>query len=384
MSSPQKPHLLMMIDSLRCGGAEKQFIEIVNRINRDKFDISVCLTTDTGILLKYLNRKKLVHFISIRKKTPWDFFKILIQVRKILKKTKPDVVHCWLSYSNLLSQLASIKHHSYKMVAGIRCSPKFYKQQNLFTQVIKRFIFDWPNKKSDIILANSQNVLNELIKMGYPHDKSFFIPNGIDCRHISNAAAFTRFENLDAFMQDNITLVTAGRLEKQKGFKYLFSAIKSLVYLYPKLKLLVIGEGRLRENLENKIKGLNLENNIHLIGFREDIHCIMKAADIFVLPSIFEGMPNVVMEAMALGKPIVASSVDGTKELIKHKKTGWLVPPRDPNALAEAITILLKNPELKSKLANNAKREINNTYNIKKITAKYEALYEKLLHLNSR
>ena len=217
MHNLQKPHLLMIIDSLRCGGAEKQFVGIVNRINRDKFDISVCLTTDTGILLKYLNQEKLVHFFSVRKKNPLDFFKILIQVRKIIKKTKPDVVHCWLSYSNLLSQLASIKHHRYKMVASIRCSPKLYKQQNLFIKVIKRLIFDWPNKKSDIILENSQNVLNELIKMGYPHDKSFFIPNGIDSHYISNAARFKQFESLDDLMQDSITIVTAGRLEKH-GF----------------------------------------------------------------------------------------------------------------------------------------------------------------------
>ncbi len=139
-------------------------------------------------------------------------------------------------------------------------------------------------------------------------------------------------------------IFSAGRLSEQKGFSFLIEAALVLKQRRQDLVFVVAGEGRLKEGLVRRIRQAGLEDDFHLIGYQRSIDPLLKGCDLFVLSSLFEGMPNVVMEAMACGKAVVATDVNGVRELMRDGETGRIVPPEDPAALADAIDALVSDP----------------------------------------
>ncbi len=361
-------HLLLVIDSLRKGGAEKQFVQLTNSLDRKKFKVSVCLTTDKGVLLEDLEKNNLHTFHSFTKKKPRDIFSLAFQLKKLITELKPDIVHTWLPYSNLLHALA-LGSRSYRTITGVRVSPKMYQGKGWKKQLIKKWTFDWPNQKSNLILANSRNVLNELKAQSYLLEKLAYVGNGIDQKELQKRAQVKSTCPWEK-NKSELILLSAGRLEKQKGFTYLLEAMTKLPH-----KLYLVGEGSQRPLLEAQIKQNKLENHVHLLGFRSDLAFLIDQADIFILPSLYEGMPNVIMEAMVLKKTIIATAVDGTEELIENDKEGILVPPMNPEALALAIKELAQDSEKRKELGEKAQEKIAR-FDVKFICQEYERVYQ--------
>jgi glycosyltransferase involved in cell wall biosynthesis len=135
-----------------------------------------------------------------------------------------------------------------------------------------------------------------------------------------------------------------GRLEPQKGHAYLFEAWPSIVAEFPDARLLVVGDGSLRPRLEARAQELGVAGSVLFAGFRADIPRVLDAIDVLALPSLYEGMPLTAIEASAMGRPVVATAVDGTPEVIREARTGRLVPPADPGALSRAIRGVLRDP----------------------------------------
>jgi glycosyltransferase involved in cell wall biosynthesis len=174
-------------------------------------------------------------------------------------------------------------------------------------------------------------------------------------------------------------IITVGRLHAQKGHCYLLQAIAKAEKKVPKIKLIIIGEGEEENNLKNLVKSLDLTDKIIFAGLRGDVEKIFPIAELFILPSLWEGMPNVILEAMAAGKPVVATKVGGVPEVVVHGETGILVPPEDSNALTSAIIDLLRD-KLKAKMMGQAGRmRIEEHFTISKTIEKTEYLYRKLL-----
>jgi glycosyltransferase involved in cell wall biosynthesis len=147
----------------------------------------------------------------------------------------------------------------------------------------------------------------------------------------------------------------------------------------PRLYLLIVGEGKLMKNLVHQARELEIKQNLKFTGYQEDMRPIYELIDIFVLPSLSEGMPNAVMEAMAWGKPIVASAVGGVLELIEHQVTGILIPPGDPEKLAEALTKISRNIEWANQIGQNARLSVIKKYNLDVMVDSYSNLYDQLL-----
>lgn len=174
-------------------------------------------------------------------------------------------------------------------------------------------------------------------------------------------------------------IFSAGRLARQKGFLYL---IRSAIYakLYSRNWLILIaGIGKQRQELQLQIRDLGLEKFVKLIGFRSNILSYMKAADVFVLPSLYEGMPNAVMEAMMIGKPVIATSVNGTPELVVDGKSGFLVQPRNPEEIFEKLDYLLKHPELCEEMGNFNVNRIKYDFSLPRMIDGLEKLFLQVL-----
>ncbi|MBS3764670.1 MAG: glycosyltransferase [Planctomycetes bacterium] len=360
--------ILHVINSLGGGGAEKQFVETVNRLNAEKYEISVCLASCTGVNFNKLDKSRLKQVYCLCKKDKWQYPHLVGRLRSIIRYTQPDVVHAWLCYASGLACLASSGLEC-RVVAGIRNSPASLKYEDVLMSLFDRVSFQIFTRLADVLLVNSRQVGSQILRRTGRSDSIHFIPNGIDI------SEFKTIRNKNSFPHHSSPcLLAAGRLQKQKGYSYLLCAIRKLKENCPDLTLLVAGEGSLQTELRTLTEDLGLKNQVDFLGFRTDIFDLMAEADVFVLPSLYEGMPNVIMEAMALKKPIVATSVDGVNELLADGKTGFLVPPADSTALAKAIERLLRDEDLACRLGRAAAKGVQK-YSFENVIPQFESLY---------
>jgi glycosyltransferase involved in cell wall biosynthesis len=184
--------------------------------------------------------------------------------------------------------------------------------------------------------------------------------------------------------EDDIVIGFIGRIVTAKGLEYLLDALPYLKGEFKSIKLLIVGEGSLVEELKERAKKNNIFDNILFTGKRRDIPEILASINIFVMPSIAEGFPNALLEAMAMGKPIVTTEVGGIPEIVKNKFNGLLVPPRDTVSLSKAIKELISNDQLAAKLGQAASNLVHDNLSIKAIAQKWQSLYLSILKEKAR
>ena len=177
-------------------------------------------------------------------------------------------------------------------------------------------------------------------------------------------------------LKEDIFLVcAAGRLSTEKGHRYFVDAVPTLVRQNPELQILLLGEGRERKRLESQVARLGMQDHVIFAGFKDDVRCWIQACDVLVNPSLTEGVPNVILEAMALGTPVVATRVGGVPDLVRHRESGLLVPPADPLALASAVHELYVSSPEALRLARNAQTRVSNEYSAELQTRRLLDLY---------
>jgi glycosyltransferase involved in cell wall biosynthesis len=170
-----------------------------------------------------------------------------------------------------------------------------------------------------------------------------------------------------------------GRLHEQKGVEFLVKAVPEVRQVHPNTRFIIVGDGAQWEELHSLAAKLGIAENVLFTGFREDVHAILSTFDVIVIPSLYEGTPLTVFEAMALCKPIVATPVDGLGEVLVDRRTALLIPPRDPGAVADAVSRLLAEPGLRRKLSENCRVE-RHRFDISATVRHMEDLYDRLLH----
>ena len=209
-------------------------------------------------------------------------------------------------------------------------------------------------------------------------NKTVTVHNGIDITRFHDRPARSTIRN-EFGVGDAPLLVSIGRLTEQKGHRYLLAALPSLLATWPELRCLIIGEGELGETLKNLAVRLGVASTCVFVGARPDIPVILAAADLLVLPSVSEGFPFVLLEALAMGRPVVASRVNGVPELIEDRKTGRLVPPRDSQALARVIRELLLDPPQAAAMGEQGRRVVQERFTADGMVAQTVALFESVL-----
>jgi glycosyltransferase involved in cell wall biosynthesis len=179
-------------------------------------------------------------------------------------------------------------------------------------------------------------------------------------------------------------MIYVGRLAAQKGVDDLIRAVDLLQHVNPDLRALIVGDGPLRMHLEDVSHAFQLNSMVRFLGHRDDVPKLLAASDLLVLPSLYEGLPNVVLEAMRFRKAVVATSAPGTTELVTDGETGLLVPPQNPPALAEAIRNVLDDPALSRRLGEGGRARVESHFRAETMVAHYAELYEQLAGAKGR
>lgn len=173
-------------------------------------------------------------------------------------------------------------------------------------------------------------------------------------------------------------IVSIGRVTRLKGYEYLLRAIPGISKTFPSVEFWIVGDGPDLPRLEQMARDLGVSNQVVFTGQRNDIPSILEKADLFVLPSLVEALPTVILESMAYGVPVIATDLPGVREILEHDQTGWLVPPRDPARLGEQVCQALSSPPARQNIMSFAAKTVEN-YSIKKIAAEYLMIYQQLL-----
>ncbi len=218
-------------------------------------------------------------------------------------------------------------------------------------------------------------------RIGVPRELMSTVANGIRGRELALGRGAAR-ESL-GLDPDQPVVLTVGRLTVMKGHTHLLEAVPSLVRRFPDLAVVVVGDGHLHEQLVDQSVSLGVADNVRLVGHRADARGLLDAADVFVLPSLHEGMPLVLLEAMDAGLPVVATRVIGSEEVVVDEETGLLVRPRDPGALAGALGRLLDEPALRAGLGAAGRRRYEEHFTSARMAEQTRQVYEQVLRAAS-
>ncbi len=377
MNFPQQK-ILYLITDLNIGGTEKMLYELTTRIDRNMFNPIVCglkshgyyaeKIKNRGISLITLNVDK---GISLLKNIRAIF--ILI---KIIRKEKIKLLHTFLFRANFIGRIAGRLAGVTKVISSVRVMEK-EKTYHLYFERITSFLSD----KFIVNSATLKSFVSEKMKINPERIETIY--NGIDFLNLPKVENRIKRQEL-GYRENDVLIGTAGRLHKQKGLIYFLQAVKILTQSldYPivqSLRFLIIGDGPERKNLQSEISNLQLENRVQLLGWRTDAQEIISILNIFALSSLWEGTPNVVLEALAYARPVVATEVGGVPEIIENGVQGLLVEPANVQTLAEAIIRLLKNREEAKEMGEKGREKVEKYFTIDKMVRDTEKIYNQLL-----
>jgi sugar transferase (PEP-CTERM/EpsH1 system associated) len=377
--NPGRPLIAHVIFRLGTGGLENGVVNLINNLPDDQFRHAViCMTDYTDFRKRITNDQVQVYCLN---KKPGKDFTVYFRLWLLLMKIQPDILHT-RNLSALEAQLpgffAGVKHRVHGEhgrdiddVDGI--NPRYLFLRRLFRPLIQRYI---------PMSLDLESWLLQQIKV--PADKITQIYNGVDLNRFKPEHKKTRELLPIEFRLPHLKIIgTVGRLDPVKNQITLIDAFIHLLNTAPevknKVRLVLVGAGIMQEKLLKLVQEAGLTPWVWFAGERSDVAELMATLDIFVLPSINEGISNTILEAMATGLPVIASKVGGNPELVVDNETGFLVPKQDPSAIAHAIKHYLDNPELMTTHGQAGRSRCESMFSLQRMLADYERVYEQLI-----
>ncbi len=224
-------------------------------------------------------------------------------------------------------------------------------------------------------IAVSEAVYAYLRDTGIPSERISLIHNSIQIPSPANKTKDRLLLKSLGWPEEAYIVIVVARLEPVKGHTFLIEAVSQLVETQPRLRCLIVGEGRSRTALETQVDRTNLQDRVHFTGFRDDIPALLRASDLFCLPSLSESLPYAVLEAAAHRVPLLVSRVGGMAEVLTHKQTAFLVPPSEPAALAEGISWFIEHPQEASTMGQKAYEQVERLFSLEEMITKTLAIY---------
>jgi glycosyltransferase involved in cell wall biosynthesis len=357
-----KAKILFIVPSMRGGGAERVISTLLQYIDKEKFDLNLALITKEGKFLDDIPNH--VNIIDLdAKRVRNSIFKII----KTINSLKPDIVFSTLGHLNLL--ISIIRPFLSKKIVFIGRESNTVSVINKQSKYPKLFDFLYNNfyNNFDHIVAQAEYMKKDLVESyQIKKEKITVINNPIDFENIKR---LSNISSKDLFDKSKINLLAVGRLSHQKGFDTLLEIMRNLDDKY---FLSILGQGPDEKKLKAMIKDFSLESKVKLLGFQDNPYIYMKQADIFVLSSRFEGLPNVVLEANACGTNVIAFDCPGgTSEIIVDGENGYLAKCQDKNDFIEKLKKIPLEKEINQNLLNK--------YEVSQIVKTYENLFQNTL-----
>ncbi len=370
------------------GGADENTLFTIEGLNKEKYEIDLITGEefDLGIINKVNNN----HFDIIQiKGLKWklNFLHdpiILLKLIKLLKGKHYDIVHTHTTKAGILGRIAAYISEVPVIVHGLHGSTFQAFNSGLLNWLL--FLFEKiTGRFTDAYISVSGVLSEKYIEKGIGKKENYHtVYSGMELQKFYEVRKKNEYRKKQKdlkIISGDFVIGNVARLETRKGHKFLIDAFKKVIEKRKDcpLKLLIVGEGNKRKNLESYVRELNLESKVIFSGYGEDVEELMAMMDIFVLTSLREGLPRVLVQAAAVGMPSIAFNVDGVPEIIKDNYNGFLVRPRDVVQLANRIEKYIDNKELVLLHGQKGREFIKDKWSIEDMVDKIDKIYQDLV-----
>ncbi|MDD5368675.1 MAG: glycosyltransferase [Anaerolineaceae bacterium] len=359
--------ILCVIGQLGIGGAEKQFSYLVRNLDRSIYTPIVCSLNEPLDLMEELERDGITVVPLLPKSKP-DLFR-LFGLISIGNKFKPSIIHSYLFTANFYSRLAGWFLNIPVIISERSSEINKEFPFRIIDRIMKPLAFCMiANSSSGAIIAINHNEIDA--------KNAFVIHNGIPITNNSCSLIPSKFICGLNIPANHKVIGIIGRLCDAKDHETFFKSILIAKQKFTNISILCIGDGPLRGRLQRLVRELQIDDIVIFTGTRNDIPDIMRILDILVLSSKYEGMPNVILEAMLANKPVISTNVGGVPEVVIDGVTGILVEPHDPTRLANAICKLLSDPILGKQMGDCGRQRVEKDFTIEKMVHETHKVYE--------
>jgi glycosyltransferase involved in cell wall biosynthesis len=363
------PRLLLAVDSLEVGGAERHVVDLALALHRKGYGVEVACSVAGG----------LSESLEAAGVPVWPLTGRLVKrrvspayargIRRLLRGGGFDLVHAHIFASAAAAAIATLgKGLPLVITEHTEASWQTWRT---------RWISRWAHRRARHTIAVSTPIERRLIERdGVPSDLVTLIPNAVIPAPDETPDSASTLP--DGWPEGPLIGVVA-RLQPEKGVANFLQAATRVSRIFPEAGFLVVGDGPLREELLSLVERLGISKRVRFLGYRTDSRALMGLMDVLVVPSLTEGSPLIVLEAMAAGIPVVASAVGGIPDQLRHGEEGILVPPDDPDALGEALGALLRDPAYARRLGETGRLRTENEFSHETLVRRIEVVYRAAL-----
>jgi len=371
-----KKRVLEFVTYAGIGGTQHMLLEFLRHASRDKYVVYLCVLLGYDMLNEEASKLGIEN-ISLNMRGYWDL-SVWWKFYKYAKDKQIDLIRTYGLKADIIGRIVGKLLRNPVNITSVRSTDPWRKWYHvLLDSRTSRF--------TDLYLSNSEAGRMAIHRREHiPLSKIVTVPNGIDLTtYVPGTSKVSG--TLDTYRKTFGISPTAhvigivANLGKMKGHTTIVDALPRIQEKFPDVKCLFIGRDDLNGEIHRYVQEQNLEDAVIFTGVRRDIPEILLMLDVFLLPSLWEGFPTSLLEAMAMKIPVVASAVGGIPEMVDPKKTGLLIPPQYPDALADAVMFLLNNPEIAARMGEAARERVRQCFSINSLVAKTEEIYDQLI-----
>lgn len=363
--------VLHVIDSLHLGGAQEVVMNLATCGDRQRFSHEVATMHGRGVYWRRMEELGIpLHSLSPWKFLPW----YAISLPALLLRGKYDILHCHLVAANIIA-----KPLGWLCRVPVLLNHDHTNDDYRATQRVRLALDTHSNRLATHLIAVSESCRTFLInREGVPADKITLVQNAIDLQRFS-ASGGSRVEARKSLglPEAGPLVVGVGRLNPQKNFSLFIRVAVEVLKCHPQTHFVLVGEGP-EEGLLRRLAGeYGMGDRLHFLGYVPDTRGIYRAADVLLMPSLFEGLPMTLLEAMAMRVPVVASALDGIAEVVEDGRDGFLVPSGDARGFCERVCRVIGDPTLATALGRAAAEKISSQFSSERMCREVERIYDR-------
>jgi glycosyltransferase involved in cell wall biosynthesis/thymidylate kinase len=389
VSEGRKYRVLHLITRLDYGGADENTIYTINGLDSSNYDLDLMIGEENNQdMLDRLELKEGIGLIMIpglvRDPSLLNDLRALINIYRLIKRNRYDIVHTHIAKAGVLGRLAARMAGTPIIIHGIH-GITFPKTIHPLKRYLFLFIERFCGKFTDFFIPVGEDMRKKYLAAGIGKpDKYRTIYSGMELERFLKAGELDKEELREireglGINNDEIVIGNVSKIQERKGFNYFLEAAKKIIVEYDNVRFIIVGNGPDEKQLKERCRKMGLDKRVIFTGYCRDVENMFAIMDIKVLTSLWEGLPRVLVQAAAVGKPMVSFDVDGAWEIIKEGVNGYIVPIRDVDALVDRIKYLIDNQEIRKSMGKKSRELLNDSWNYRKMVAEIEELYQELI-----
>ncbi len=361
--------ILYLSTSSGPGGAERVINNLTASLNPERFRAILCLFRPGWLQERSESCGIRTFILPTHGMTDWRW---AIQFKRLLRQEQVDLIHAHEFDANVQGAFVAA-------LSGVPLVATVHGKNYYWERLRRRLAYRWVSRRATMV-AVSEDLKQFIVeKVGISSSRVKVLYNGVDVLPQCDRAEVEKFRKDLGLPVSHKIVGVVGNLYPVKGHQYLIDAIPSILKKCPETSFVFAGRGQLEEELRAQVCRLGVKERVIFLGLRQDIPRILGVIDVFVLPSLSEGLSMAILEAMIVGKPVVATQVGGNPELVLNGETGFLVPPKDSQALTSSVVTLLTNRQQAAEFSERGKYRAEGQFSLRTMVRAYESLYDECL-----